>query len=305
MLKSLFFLFLSFSLCYSVSVGMNYETWFNSPGFWLSRHVTPLLGLYRSSDPNIIRQHTTWMKYAEIDFVHIDWSNQGNPDLWPQRPDLYAIVTSTDAVFDTLLSFPDPPQIAILLGAQSEEWISQGWLQKTADIVYQRYYQGPRARLFYHFEGKPLITIYLGTPAFSYPNAPSWNDERFTVRYMTGFLESQKPLEQRGIWSWISRDPVPISVRNGVVESMTVTPAYAGQRGWGTVDTAGRDGGTTYINQWEQVLKVRPPIVFICQWNEYAEEESPNYSNEIEPTVEFHYQFLNLTRDYVRRLKAK
>jgi len=285
-------------------VGMNYETWFNFPSFWASRKVTPTLGLYNSNSSAIIKQHVTWMQNASIDFIHIDWSNQADPNLWPQRPDLYGIVTSTDAVFDTLLTLNNPPKIAILLGAQTEQWIADGWLQRTADIVHQRYLSNNRARLFFNFEGKPLITVYLSTPAFSYPNTPSWTDNRFTVRWMTGFLESQSPLNEKNVWSWISRDPVPVSMNKGVPESMTVTPAYGGQRGWGTVDTAGRNNGVTYKNQWQQVFKVKPPIVFICQWNEYGEEASPDYSNEIEPVVEFGTQYLVLTAEYVRQLKA-
>eukprot|EP01084_Bolivina_argentea_P062773 114758_1 len=287
-------------------VGMNYETWFNSPAMWNSRHVSPQLGLYYSNDSSIIIQHNNWMIDVGIDFVHIDWSNNDNPANWnTTRTDLGAIVTSTTAVFDVYSNLDKHSKIALLLDGLTEAMFTNGWLQQTVDFIYDQYILNKtRNSMYFYYKNKPLITIYLNTPAWCGTNLPKWTDNRFAVRWMTGFLESQSSLISLDVWSWISRFPIPASSNNGVVESMTTSDAWPGQSGWGSVDTEGRNNGTTYQQAWEQVLAVNPPVVFICQWNEYAEEASPNYSNEIEPTVEFGNFYLELTKQYISKYRT-
>src|SRR5579883_2527425 len=57
-------------------IGIGYETWF-MPGAvsWNLREATPTLGLYRSDDPKVIRQHAEWISQAGYDFIMADWSN--------------------------------------------------------------------------------------------------------------------------------------------------------------------------------------------------------------------------------------
>eukprot|EP01121_Diplochlamys_sp_Union-15-3_P021773 TRINITY_DN899_c0_g1_i1.p1 TRINITY_DN899_c0_g1~~TRINITY_DN899_c0_g1_i1.p1 ORF type:complete len:303 (-),score=41.56 TRINITY_DN899_c0_g1_i1:124-1032(-) len=290
-------IYFSFCLAGAPYVGMEYETWFLSPQDprWNSRKVTPQRGLYSSHDPDLIRAHGQQIHSLGVDFILIDWSNQGDPKLWPTRPDLNGIVTATDAVFDTFLTMPGAPQIVIMLDCLSAGSLS--WIQETADIVWQRYYTGERAKLYFQLYGKPLLTAYLMTPAWSV-NCGGWNDPRFEIRFVTGFTEAQN-LEDKGVWSWVSRNPVGVNKRGSFVEEMTVSPATC-QYGPGG---GGRSGGAYYVGQWDQALQHRPLFVLICQWNEYGEETSPECSNEVEPTVEYKDQFMNITRQYVARLK--
>jgi len=284
-------------------VGMEYETWFLSAtaGEWAGRKVTPSIGTYSSHDPSVIDLHLRLMGMAGIDFIMVDWSNQRNPADWPSRPDLDGIVTATDLLFDRALANPiGKPQIAIMTDCLDNKVITQGWAQQTADIVYSRYVTGSRARMYFSpFDGKPLLGMYLMTPAWS-PNCGGFNDARFSVRYVTGFTEAQN-LQNDGVWSWVSRNPIGITTRNGLVEAATVTPATC-QYGAGGEP---RSNGDNYAQQWDRAIAANPYIILICQWNEYAEETSPECSNEVEPTKEYSNFYLNMTETYINKYKGK
>lgn len=70
----------------AVQIGAHYYSWF--PENWYAGHigaklepkVLPELGEYKSSRPEVFRQHTQWAAEAGIDFFIFDW--------WPQRPDI-------------------------------------------------------------------------------------------------------------------------------------------------------------------------------------------------------------------------
>ena len=82
---------------------------------------------------------------------------------------------------------------------------------------------------------------------------------------MSGFTEAQGNLPNEGVWSWVSRDPIGINKMDGVVEEMTVTPAYCQYGGDCTLGPGMRDNGATYLGQWQQVYEQLPPVVLICQ----------------------------------------
>jgi len=285
---------------------MEYETWFLSAtaGEWNSRKVTPAIGTYSSHNPAVLDLHLKQMGEAGIDFILVDWSNQRNPALWPTRPDLEGIVTATDLLFDRALANPiGKPQIAIMTDCLDNQVITNGWAQQTADIVYTRYVQGVRHPMYFApFDGRPLLAMYLDTPAWS-ANCDGFDDNRFSVRYVTGFTEAQN-LQGAGVWSWVSRNPIGITVRNGGAEVATVTPATC-QYGPTQPGSGARAGGSNYKAQWERAIAANPYIILICQWNEYAEETSPECSNEVEPTQQYSSSYLNMTKAYISAYKSK
>lgn len=69
-----------------------------------------------------------------------------------------------------------------------------------ADQVYEWFIENEeypqRAEKYMQFDGKPLLMVYLGTPTFISDRNPLevWNDERFTVRYVTGYITEQSSL---------------------------------------------------------------------------------------------------------------
>lgn len=68
-----------------------------------------------------------------------------------------------------------------------------------------RAYAGPSApgglnATYFQWNGKPLLVVYMGTPALSkYGTAPPvWTDPRFTVRFMTGWPTEQPSMMSSG-----------------------------------------------------------------------------------------------------------
>lgn len=60
-----------------------------------------------------------------------------------------------------------------------------------------------------------------------------------------------------------------------------------------------RDNGGTYNETWKAALASNPDWILICSWNEWHE------GTEIEPSVEYGYFYINLTRHYVRIFKEE
>lgn len=55
---------------------MDWEEWFTPLNArWNSAEAVPVLGDYRSTDPNVIRQHLLWLTRAGITSIMVDWSN--------------------------------------------------------------------------------------------------------------------------------------------------------------------------------------------------------------------------------------
>jgi hypothetical protein len=212
-------------------VGMEYEVWF--PGipaqgpyggehYWEPRWGTPLLGTYDSTDPKVVDKHAEWLTAIGVDFVLIDWANNIANALSGPTIVGDTIRERTNSVFqeyhDLQQRGAPHPRIAILLGAQNQngvaaqDAISSGSLNREADYVYDHFVSKDPG-LYFQYKGKPLLVIYLGTPAALNP-PPSWSDPRFTVRWMSGFLESQPALynglpAKNRFWSWMDRSPTP------------------------------------------------------------------------------------------------
>lgn len=306
-------------------VGMEYEVWFpsipNGTNFWQPRWGTPLLGTYASNDPVVIDKHAEWLSATGVDFILVDWSENLTNSAAGNTIVEATIKSRTDAVFAEYARLSQQgkahPKIAILLGAQdatidgktvtAQNIVNSGALQQEADYIYNNYtIRYPD--IYFSFHGKPLVLTYLGTPISSSQVKPTWNDERFTVRWLGGFLESQPNVYNGNttnniFWSWIDRDPVP-AYHNGKVESVTVTQAYLGAGGsWLDTTSAyparGRGGAgeqTTFAKQWSKAIAYNPEVILLNQWNEFTsqdrnglasgDEYSTEFSNDVEPTTE-------------------
>lgn len=313
---------LSFGNCAVVAqsrfVGMEYEVWFPGiPGgerYWQPRWGTPLLGTYSSNDPRVIDKHAQWLNDIGIDFILIDLANNSANAL-RGRPIIRAFTeANTQAIFDEyqrLSAIGKPhPKIAVILGAQNdgdvrgERVIASGELKNEADAIYSKFVS-KHPDIYFNLEGKPLLLVYLGVPALS--ASPNWDDTRFTVRWMSGFLESQPHLynnnpSANAFWSWMDRGPVAAH-RGGQVEAITVTQAYPGRQSWrdfsGTWPAQGRSGAggrSTFSIQWNKAVGENPRIILLNQWNAFynenrsapgtGDEYTIEDSNDLEPSVE-------------------
>ena len=251
-------------------VGIAYTTWHtdpNSPDRW----GTPLLGDYVSDNRQIIRRHAEWLSEAGVDFVWVDWSNNINYTHDPKvkNPTFDRIEGATTAIFEEYTQMRaegrKTPRISLFAGVTgAPEAALDGRLQRKADQIYREYAENPKFRpLLQTYLGKPLLVVYVNTPSPFPDGVPQWNDDRFTVRWMTGYVTEQPNLRTKelvskyGYWSWEDRGPQTYTVHDGRPESMVVVASYRPQlgsgpdgKGAGYIPAAPRRHGETFRQQW-------------------------------------------------------
>jgi hypothetical protein len=298
-------------------VGVAYSTWHVTPD-WKNAWGTPLLGFYASDDRRVIDQHIRWLAKADVDFIWVDWSNNIKYTFDPnhKNPTFDMIEGATDTLFEECARLralgERTPNISIFAGVTGAPQATfDGRLQRKVDQIYAEFVANPRfATLVQHYLGKPLLVIYVNTPSPFQTGTPRWNDPRFSVRWMTGYVTQQPDLRtddlvsRFGYWSWEDRGPQTFTVHDGVPESMVVVASY---RPDGDKIPAGpRDGGKTFLAQWARARRVGPRIVTVVSWNEWSRGEQPSagVSKDIEPSKEFGTHYLELLSQQVRLFKS-
>jgi hypothetical protein len=295
-------------------VGVSYATW-HTKSSWGAAWGTPLLGDYASNDPNIITRHAKWLADAGVDFIFIDWSNDlpYSPGC-ACRPDIQPIEDATYAIFDTYGKIAKHPKIVLMLGFPSDQSaLRDGALQKKADQVYQDFIANrQRAAVYELYEGKPLLMVYTGTPSPYDASLPPWNDARFTIRWITGFLTQQGSLlgpdrvSKFGYWSWEDRGPQTYTIENGRPEAMTVTASWRADVN-AHVPARSRMGGATFIDEWARARAIGVKLALVVSWNEWAvsEQISAESGKDLEPSVEFDEFYLKLLKTEITQFKAQ
>ena len=286
-------------------VGIGYSLWHDDLDWTHGTHASwgkPELGFYRSADPAIQSRHAAWLSGAKVDFVIADWSNDLDTDIRTKRgqPLQRYIEKSTTTLFDVWNLQPVAPRIAVMIGNPGEPAaVTDGKLRIKANEIHDLFVANPsRASRLETYLGKPLLLVYVNTPSPWQNGLPPWTDERFTVRFVTGFLNQQKRLEtpsgtsRYGYWSWEDRHHPSYAVYDGHPECMTVVAAWRGS------GSPGRNSGRTFIEQWSDARLIGPKFVVAGTFNEWwiSEQIGVDTSKDIEPSVELHTQYLDLLR---------
>jgi hypothetical protein len=292
-------------------VGLSYNT--IQPN-WSEAWGTPALGRYSSDDKSVIEQHAAWLSDAGVDFIFIDWSNDlpYSPDCGC-RPDIRQVEEATYTVFDTYKDLARHPKIAIMIGFPKQPSApADGTLQRKADQVYQDFIANKeRAPLYQRYEGKPLLIVYTGTPTPYQKGLPPWNDSRFTVRYLTGFVSDQPYLlgpdrvSKFGYWSWEDRGPQTYTIENEHPETMTVTASWRGDSRL-SLPARSRMEGATFIDEWTRAREKAVKLVLVVSWNEWtkAEQIDAESGKDLEPSLEFGDFYLKLLKDQITEFKG-
>lgn len=300
---------------------MEYEVWFG-PGYagWGKEEAVPLLGLYSSLDPRVLRQQNLWFDEMGINVVELDWTN----NLTQPFPDAAAreCIAGTDALLHVYEKMAQHPKFVFMVGPEHNHWSSRKtpytgpWYDAQLNYLYKYYIHNPKYRRWYlAYEGKPLLLLYLNGPRSTRP--PAIHDKRFTIRYVTAWLQKTHA-ERYGAWSWYDQQATP-TYHNGKVEALTVTDGYPavrppakGLNNWLAADAGGKNYGETYRTQWRVAMKYRPKFLFINQWNEFEppDQYNVNLSNDMEPTLMtergdprpsgWGFYYLDVTRDMIR-----
>lgn len=302
-------------------VGIAYTTWHSDSftewggGTW----SLPLDGKYDSDDPDVIYKHGILLRDAGVDFVFVDWSNNTAYDpltMRERRSDFRMIEEATDVLFRVWSKIENAPKIALFIGPghSGQIHVDNGDQDRKAEQVYRDYVL-KYPELYFSYEGKPLLMCYGATPNL-YGVTPKWNDERFTVRWVTGYIAQQGELFDQstyasyGFWSWEERGVQPYSVHNGYVESVTVTAASRSQGKEGYrryIPAIPRDGGRTFARQFERARLLGARIALIVSWNEWVKGEQPSLeiSKDIEPSEAYGDLYVRLMKDCIARFKSE
>ncbi|MDQ2762189.1 MAG: hypothetical protein M3Y22_01420 [Pseudomonadota bacterium] len=271
---------------------------------------TPALGFYRSDDPSVLTRHASMLSASGVDFVVVDWSNDLGMDMRRTgEPGMRRFIeTATIKMFDTWSGLAGAPRTVLMIGNPGDkDGLSNGKLSAKADEVHELFVaDAAHAPRLQTYQGKPLLIVYVGTPTPWGHSLPPWRDNRFTVRFMTGFLTQQTTLlseggvSKYGYWSWEDRGEPTYSVFDGKPECMTVVAAWRGQ------GTRGRDGGRTYVSEWEHACKIGPRFVLAGTFNEWwkTEQISAEGSKDVETSQEHGSRYMDILREQAGLFKA-
>ena len=327
-------------------VGVAYTTWhrnslWNADEFW----ARPSIGEYRSDDAEAITEHGKLLGDVDVDFVFVDWSNNVtfNEEEYPRatyenimnernlgitgREDFAMIERATVKMFDIWGAMEEKtPQIAIMIGCPDKpSAIEDGSLQIKADQVYEWFIENEeypqRAEKYMQFDGKPLLMVYLGTPTFISDRNPLevWNDERFTVRYVTGYITEQSSLRDSetlesiyGYWSWEDRGAQTFAVNPGTKqpEAMTIVASYRAQGEPGDanyIPASGRQNGRIFREEWARARLIGVKTALVVSWNEFVigEQINEEISKDLEPNTVYGDEYYQLLKEEIKLFKHK
>ncbi len=301
-------------------VGMAYSTWHWKNRGWGDGYTwdLPLIGPYESLDADVVYQHGIWLRDAGVDFVFVDWSNNTCYDpATMDRIDFRTIEQGTDLLFEVWSKIPDAPKICIFVGPghSGQENVDNGNHQKKVDQVYRDYVE-KYPDMYFCYDGKPLLICYGATPT-QYGVRPAWTDDRFTVRWMTGYVGQQDSLfspatmASRTYWSWEERGTQTYCIKGREVEAVTVTAASRqqgekeGDPGW--IPAYGRQNGLTLKKQFQRAIELGSRFVIVVSWNEWVlgEQNSPEFSKDIEPSQLYGTFYLDLLTELIKKYKGQ
>ncbi len=305
-------------------VGIAYATWHESSirtwgtGTW----DIPLNGGYWSNDRDVIYEHGILLRDAGVDFVFVDWTNNTsyNPDtMSASRRDYAMIEDATDLLFEVWSTIEGAPKICIFAGPghagplfdakTTGEALDRH--QDKVDQIYENYVTKYPDMYFCH-DGKPLLMCYGATP-HQYGVNPDWEDERFTVRWLTGFVAQQpglynsSTLETNGFWSWEERGLQTFTVNNNLVECVTVSAASREQIGANYIPAYGRQNGLTLKKQFQRANDLGAGMVIIVSWNEWTTGEQPTaeISKDTEPSEIYGTYYYDLMCEQIKKYKGQ
>lgn len=303
-------------------VGIAYSAWHRKSLDWNERTWNvPLINPYDSTDREAVYQHGIWFAEADIDFVFVDWSNNTEYDPQTMRgphSDFTMIEEATDVLFEVWAEIPNAPKICIFVGPGHSgiENVKNGNHQKKVNQVYKNYIENKKYNeMYFYYEGKPLLMCYGATPTL-YGADPEWKDDRFTVRWVTGYvgqqkeLYNEKTLQSKRYWSWEERGAQTYTVIDGMVEAVTCSAATRQQDAEGEreyIPPCMRNNGATLKKQFQRAVDLGAKIVLLVSWNEWviSEQISVEQSKDLEPS-EIHGTFYyDLMKREIKKFKGK
>ncbi|MBR4256483.1 MAG: hypothetical protein IKQ18_04910, partial [Clostridia bacterium] len=303
-------------------VGIAYSTWLCPKIITWGKSTwdTPLYGNYYSDDREMIAKHAKLLRDAGVDFIFVDWTNNTTYDpatMREQLSDFRMIEEATDLLFEIWSKIEGAPKICIFAGPghSGPENVKNGKHQKKVDQIYSSYVE-KYPDMYFNYEGKPLLMCYGATPN-QYGSKPAWKDDRFTIRWVTGYVGQQDGLynvktlaSRNNWWSWEERGLQTYSVLDDRVECVTCTAASRGQGSEGDenyIPAYERENGLTLKKQFQRANDLGAGMVILVSWNEWTkgEQPSPEGSKDLEPSKIHGTFYYDLLCEQIKKFKGK
>ena len=248
----------------------------------------PLLGGYKTSDPEVVRQHLHWLRRAGVDVIFYDVCRI-QPELTllelPKQKTLQRLVDA--------LAHQEKETRRLQLALWLEKWNSNPTAEQYRfGLEYVRETLALND-LYYRLDGKPLVVTYL--------NGASPEIDAIDREYAP-LLSIRRLSADPNVKGWKYFGPA------GDEECMTVNPGADGfleeafiakyvnkkmvdgeaYRKRGKAAFEQRAGGKYFENQLLKARQVDPKLIFISGWNDWA------WCLQIEPAKEYGFQYVDL-----------
>jgi len=264
----------------------------------------PLLGPYDSWDERVVRSHIRMAKAAGIDGFICSW---------------WGIGSFEDAAFSRMLDVAAEEGFNLTIYYESVREMTREQVVSELSYVLERYSRHPA---FLKLEGRPVVFLYaveaMGRGLDFWREVLREVERRTGVSavyigdtFNTAFLSIFD-----GIHTYI---PIWIKDLKGTYASVaarvrsfvgpeeepvrrlwvaTVCPGYDDRKVRSPGTYVPREEGRYYRATWEAALESGADLILICTWNEWHE------GTEVEPSVQYGFSYLNLTRVFAERFKG-
>jgi hypothetical protein len=247
----------------------------------------PLLGDYKTSDRNVVRQHLNWLRRAGVDVILYDVCR-----IQPERTLLDLPKQKTLQVIAEELSHQEKEPRKLKLVLWMEKWNSNPTPEQYRfGLEYIRKNLAQKD-FYFRLDGKPLVVTYLNRPDPEIDKIDREYKKIFTIRRVSAYPE---------IPGWRYFGPA------GDRECMTANPGANGFMEEGFInkyvnhqpidEKALRERGKAAVQQRadgryfeDQLLKARqvdPKVIFISGWNDWA------WCLQIEPAKEYGFKYVD------------
>lgn len=275
----------------------------------------PLIGPYDSRDGRVIEYHVRIAKASGIDAFAIDWYGPNSyEDLSIEK------YLNIAAELDFKIAIQYEPKIRIEWGSGPREYrISM----VVADLKYvlTRYTSHPA---YLKIDGKPVIFYFwpsqlklsewvyifdkLRTDGFDAVHITEWVDPHLLAVFDCIYEWEPLWIKDANITAWDRLRAISHILReySRLYPSKCflagVWPGFdnEGVYGWGygTIKYD-RIDGRVYEEQWRVVLETNPDMVMVTTFNDW------NEGTEIEPSLEYGFKYMNITRIYSQLYKRE
>jgi len=248
----------------------------------------PLLGYYQSDDPDILKQQLHWIRRAGVDLIVYDAFPTGKRSLTDLSKDktlqllLHELNNQTNEIRKLKLCL------------WLEKYLSNPTVEEYNYALEYIRQNISNYNFYFRYKGRPLLLVYLNGENRAIDEIELHN-YYFEIRRVRPFYSD--------VWSYIEDYPQRLQkecisacpgfdayLENAYIakyvhkeEALNLEEVYK------NAPRAERKDGTYYERQLYWAKQANPDIIFISGWNDWQ------YSNQIEPAVEYEFKYVDLT----------